>query len=387
MSARPETLPCPDEAPAEDLVRRVREALEAGGLVAMPTETVYGVAARADDPAAAERLRAAKGSPADRALTWHAGGMDALERFERAGPAVRRLAERYWPGPLTLVIEGAPDGLEAISAAGLTGVRVPAHAGTRGVLAALPFPVAMTSANTAGEPPLPSAAAVAETLGDRLELVLDGGEPRLGEASGVLALGAGRFELLREGLLPIEDLRRTAGLRIAFVCTGNTCRSPMAEALCRAELAFRLGYIDEPVDPETAARGDAVALPRERVARIAQWGFEVSSMGVHAGAGSPASRNSVSAMAAHGLDLTAHSSSPALDVELAGLDRVYCLTRGHLEALRMLLPPGRDGNLALLSPEGDDVDDPIGGSVADYMACARQIHGYVRARADLDAWA
>ena len=145
--------------------------------------------------------------------------------------------------------------------------------------------MAMTSANAAGEPPLPSAAAVAETLGHAVDLVLDGGEPRLGEASGVLDLGPGRFELLREGLLPIEDLRRTAGLRIAFACTGNTCRSPMAEGLLKKQLADHIGCAVDKIDGE---------------------GFRVVSAGTYAVDGAPATPEAVEAMAELGIDIQSH---------------------------------------------------------------------------------
>ncbi|HEX6884202.1 MAG TPA: L-threonylcarbamoyladenylate synthase, partial [Planctomycetota bacterium] len=216
-----------DAPPPRALVTRVREVLARGGLCALPTETVYGLAARADRPEALEAMRVLKGRPAELTFTWHVASRAAIEPFEALRPLARRLVERYWPGPLTLVLRGVPPGLEHVAKGGWTGLRLPAHRATGELLAACDFPVVMTSANRHGAAPLTRAEEVAAQFDGALEVVVDGGPARLGEASGVLALGPGRFELLREGLLRLEDLRRTAGLRLAFVCTGNTCRSPM----------------------------------------------------------------------------------------------------------------------------------------------------------------
>lgn len=353
-----------DAAPPRALVARVREVLARGGLCALPTETVYGLAARADRPEALEALRTLKGRPTELTFTWHVAERETIERFEALRPLARRLAERYWPGPLTLVLRGVPPGLEHVARGGWTGLRLPAHRATTELLAACDFPVVMTSANRHGAAPLTRAEEVAAQFDGALEVVVDGGQARLGEASGVLALGPGRFELLREGLLRLEDLRRTAGLRLAFVCTGNTCRSPMAEAVARARLAERLG-----VAP----------------AGLATFGFELASMGVHAASGAPASGGALEVVAERGLDLRAHRSRPSTPELLARFDRVYALTEGHLAALRAMLPPGRHPPLALLDPEGRDIADPIGGPRQAYQQCLEEIERALRGR--LSEWA
>jgi len=364
----PTVLPAPAAGPlSPELVARARDALARGELVALPTETVYGLAARADDGAALAALRAAKGRPDELALTWHVPERGALERFDAPLAMARRLAERYWPGPLTLVLRGVPRGLEAAARDGWTGVRLPAHVACTAVLAACDFPVVMTSANRHGEAPLVRAPDVAERFAGALALVLDGGPSRLGEASGVLAIGPGRFELLREGLLRLEDLRRTAGLRLGFVCTGNTCRSPMAESLARALLAEKLGV----------AGGRAAPT-------LADFGFEVGSMGVMASAGAPASQGAREVLAERGLELRVHRSRPASPELAARYDRLYGMTRAHVDALRVLLPPGRHPPLELLDPGGEDIADPMGGERADYQLAARAIERALRAR--LDEW-
>lgn len=364
MPPFPERVPLPDAPPDPALVARVRDVLASGGLVALPTETVYGIAARADQDAPLARLRELKGRPADMALSWHVGSAAALERFGRVSPMVQRLVRRYWPGPLTLVLPGVPPGCERVARGGWTGVRLPAHAGTAGLLSEIDFPVVLSSANLHGDAPRVEAEGVGRDLGQGLALILDGGPARLGESSSVLRVGPGSFELLRPGLFDLAQLRAVAGLAIAFVCTGNTCRSPMAEGLARTLLARRL---------ECAPGG------------LADFGFRLRSMGVFAGVGAEPSPHAVEVLAERGIDISRHRSRTATLEEVVAQDRVYCLTASHLEALRLLLPPTKAGHLDLLDPLGGDVPDPFGGSLSEYARCARRIEELIEQR--LDEWA
>ncbi|MAF65453.1 MAG: hypothetical protein CMJ84_07330 [Planctomycetes bacterium] len=349
----------PSAAVAQRVALAVAPALADGGLVVLPTETVYGIAARADSERALAALTALKRRPAGQGWTWHVGSASALECFDAPPAGASRLAERFWPGALTLVLPGVPAGLEGAARDGWTGVRCVAHPLTAGLLEGLPYPVVMTSANERGAAPATGADAAARVTGAGVDLLVDAGPAGGGAASSVLRLGGGRFDLLREGELDLEVLRRAAGLRLAFACTGNTCRSPMAEGLARQALARRL---------ETD------------VERLWEFGFQLRSVGVFAGEGSPASANAVEACRARGIDISSHRSRGAHAQELGDLQRVYCLTRAHLDALRLLRPSTSEIELELLDPNGEDVGDPIGGSLFEYQRCAEQISGCIAAR-------
>ena len=392
MTSAPPTLRAEGRAPTPEESADLVARLAAGEVVLMPTETVYGLAARADEPRAIQRLCDLKGRPEGVALSWHLAASEApgvLDGLAAHGlglaPVVRRLAGRYWPGPLTLVVSvelPADHPAAGLVQGGLLGLRAPAHPFTEAVLAAAPFPLVMSSANLHGEPPATDAQRALEALGEGAGLLgatVDAGPTASATAelsSTVLELRPGRFAVHREGLLSAADLRAAAGLSLGFACTGNTCRSPMAEGLARRALAA------------TLAGGEPPSKETDRVALLDEFGFRVVSMGLATYPGAPASDHAVSAMDRRDIDLSAHASRVA-DLDLLGdLDRIWTMTASHRDALLAGL---RDSGLEaagdlmerieLLAPDGSDVADPFGGDEARYELTARQIEAAVLERA------
>lgn len=187
--------------------------LRGGGLVAFPTETVYGLGAHALDPAAVERIYLAKGRPAYNPLIVHVASVEAARALSRAWPeAADRLAERFWPGPLTLVVPRAASIPDAVSAGLATvGVRVPAHPVAHALLVAAGIPVAAPSANRSTHVSPTTAAHVRRSLGERVDLILDGGPTSVGIESTVLSLASAVPTVLRPGTISIDELREVLG--------------------------------------------------------------------------------------------------------------------------------------------------------------------------------
>ena len=194
---------------AEEAARLLR----GGGLVALPTETVYGLGANGLDPEAVGRIFAAKGRPQDNPLILHVPSADWLDRYcLDIPPLARRLAERFWPGPLTLILRRRPVVPDATTG-GLdtVGVRCPDHPVTRDIIRRAGVPVAAPSANTSGRPSCTTAAHVLEDMDGRIDAVVDGGGCTVGVESTILDLTADPPRLLRPGGLPLEELEAAAG--------------------------------------------------------------------------------------------------------------------------------------------------------------------------------
>ena len=199
----------PDRPDPAD-ISRAADCLRAGGLVAFPTETVYGLGVHAQDRDAVRRLFAAKGRPAHDPLIVHIAALGQLADLVVAVPdAARTLMSRFWPGPLTLVMrrsEAVPDevtaGLETVA------VRVPSHPVARALLEAVRLPIAAPSANLFSRPSPTRAAHVLADLDGRIDIVLDGGPAWVGLESTVLDLSHDPPTVLRPGAVSAEDLRQ-----------------------------------------------------------------------------------------------------------------------------------------------------------------------------------
>lgn len=358
-------------APGAEVSAEAVSVLESGGLVAFPTETVYGLAARADSPEGMRRLRAAKSREDGKAFTVHIGQRDDLGRYVAfVDSLTRRLVRKAWPGPMTLILS-VPDPLKtrvmhdldgaaagAMFYDGTVGVRCPDDAVATLLLRSVPFPVVASSANGAGQAAPYSGEAAARAIGDRADLLLDAGPTRYAKPSTIVRVAGSGFEVVREGALDRGVIERLAALRILFVCTGNTCRSPMAEGLAKKLLGERLGCPP---------------------AELPDRGVFVTSAGVSGGFG-VASPLAVEAMSRRGVDLSGHASALLDAPMLRKADHVFVMTNAHLDCVIELCPDVGDRAVTLCDDR--DIVDPVGGTAEDYDACAQQIELALRCKLD-----
>ena len=344
----------------EEVVALCVETLRKGRLVVFPTETVYGLAALASSAEAVERLCVEKGRRAGHALPIAISGYNALKRYVPNAPKLAlRLANRLWPGPLTLVLDAsASDGAlnnlpeqsrKAIMPEGTVGIRTPQNAFLLRVLKSLDEPIVLTSANLSGKTPAKSASEARDALGEKPDLIIDDGESSFGRPS----------TMLREGAVPESTIRRAIAKVIVFVCTGNTCRSPIAEVICQKLLAEHL---------------------RIPIAELENNGYVVLSAGVAAHNFCPASAQACQVVSQeYGLSLENHASrlfDPRF-VQIA--DVVLTMSDSHKEALLRFFPELRD-RISVLREDGLDIADPFGAPASEYLSCAKQIEKQIRQR-------
>lgn len=226
-------------APDLAAVARAAAVLRAGGLVALPTETVYGLGAAALDAAAVRRVFAAKGRPPDNPLIVHvadAGDLDAVA--SDVTPLAAALVARWWPGPLTVVLDARED-VPRVTTGGLAtvAVRMPAHPVALAVIAAAGVPVAAPSANRSGRPSPTTAAHVVADLGDAVDLVVDAGPCALGVESTVLDARGTAPIILREGGVTREELGLAAGGPSGDVAASPGTRLAHYQPTCRVVIA------------------------------------------------------------------------------------------------------------------------------------------------------
>ncbi len=352
-----------------DAVRAAVEVLERGGLVAFPTETVYGVGARADLPHAVADLREAKGRSEEKAFTVHVDSKQAALRYiDTPTGLAQRLMRKVWPGPLTIIVP-APDAAKATAPGqpspaaqevmyhdGWVGLRCPDDLVACEILRGAGGPVIASSANAAGNPPPRSGDEVLRDLNDKVDLLIDTGRTRYSKPSSIVQVTGNHYELLREGVYDAGSIARLAALKILFVCTGNTCRSPMAAGLAAKMLADRMHLsVDE----------------------LAAHGVVVHSAGTAGGFGH-ATEPAIRAMAHRGIDISQHVST-ALTPELVHQsDFVFTMTQSHRDAA-IRMEKSAESRIVELLP-GEDLADPVGGSDADYEACAQAIERGLKVR-------
>jgi protein-tyrosine phosphatase len=339
------------------------QLLENGGLVAFPTETVYGIGC-AIQPEAIKRLDEIKGRAAEKRYTLHIADKADIEYYVgKIAPRGRKLINKGLPGPLTIVFEVdkkwiasqnekfGKKSVELLYRDGTIGIRCPANKTAQQLLKAASVPVVAPSANPSGREPATSIEGVLEYFDGQIDMALDGADCCEYKKNSTVAIVSGNnIKVLREGVYSSSEIASMSKIHIIFICTGNTCRSPMAQAFCQKHISEKLGCgVDE----------------------IQSMGYKVSSAGLAGGGGMPASSEVTEICLQIGVDLRQHHSTGISCDELRESDYIFVMSRHHLESVRRMCPEVIERCFML--DENEEINDPIGGGEKVYRRCAEQI--------------
>ncbi len=312
-----------------------------GGLVVFPTETVYGIAADFSNPQTMARLREIKKRSDDKPFSILISQKGLLSNYTFSmNPLIYKLVDQYWPGPLTMVVPAKEEGKSI-------GIRMPDHMIALKLVQESQCTIAAPSANLEGNPPPRTCQEALRDLDGLVDLAIDGGTAEIGRGSSVVDLTGKLPIVLRDGVITQADIDRIAKQKtILFVCTGNSCRSVMAEYLLKDMLKNR-------DDVEIISAGTGVFIQ------------------------STASAETISVLREQGINAFEHLSRPVSNVMLKKADLIFVMTRGHRDQILERAPEVEKrvyllkefANIPADFPGDIDIPDPIGKTHLEYKAC------------------
>ncbi len=316
--------------PEHHIVKEAAEVLKRGGLVIIPTETVYGIAANMLNKDAVNRLYKIKNRPQDKPFSIHIERKDRVEEFTGAIPVCAyKLIDKFWPGPLTLILKSKD--------AGKVGLRMPDNEIALRIIGQADVPLVCPSANISGKPAPTNFQEAIKDLEGLVDFAIDAGNTRLGIESSVVDLTVEPLQILRAGALKKEDIEAVAKKKIIlFVCTGNSCRSVMAEAWLKKLLKEK---------------------NREDV--------EVFSAGILILAGLAVTEGTKEVLKREGIDVSDHRSKRITKDMIKKSDVILVMERLHEEKILSLAPEVKNRlfllkEFAKINDNNLNIADPIG---------------------------